>query len=225
MCHPWKPAEEEEEEEGPRSWSESESDDDDDIWPAKMGEEEEEGVWPPVWKPVEESPLYDTIHKYLEFGEDHYAHVYPPGSEKYDLIKRFIQQVRNSRGYDVDCIPPGLLLSPFVPYSYEECDFLFEKLEKMNKFVIQKINARAERHGEKYVYHKLLKLVSVKTKWRTYCISFTAKEVRPNPDIDVVKTVQALVFFKGPYYVFQLLEWRFKPEEGEGITPCYKHLL
>ncbi|GER51012.1 ATP-dependent dethiobiotin synthetase BioD 2 [Striga asiatica] len=37
-----------------------------------------------------------------------------------ELVKKFLKQVRESRGYDVDCYPPPMFESPFSPLPLEE---------------------------------------------------------------------------------------------------------
>ncbi|GER51039.1 S-methyl-5'-thioadenosine phosphorylase [Striga asiatica] len=37
-----------------------------------------------------------------------------------ELVKRFLKQVRESRGYDVDCYPPPMFKSPFEPLPLEK---------------------------------------------------------------------------------------------------------
>lgn len=67
-----------------------------------------------------------------------------------------------------------------------------------------------------YAYNKLEKTVFV-TRRLTYLLTFTVKEVVPNPN--VVKTVQAMVFYGDPNGGYKLHELRFKPQHHQVTAP------
>ncbi|GER50821.1 ATPase associated with various cellularactivities [Striga asiatica] len=138
---------------------------------------------------------------------------YPYGQEirrpnTIELVKRFLKQVRESRGYDVDCYPPLRLESPFIPLQLEELrqskrdidQRCYAIIVKAAECAIQKIIE--ETQGDHY---KLVKIErAVFTRILVMFLTLTVKDVGP------VQTVQAAVYCpigKDPV----VHEWRFKP--------------
>ncbi|GER38815.1 XH/XS domain-containing protein [Striga asiatica] len=125
-----------------------------------------------------------------------------------ELVKRFLKQVRESRGYDVDCCPPRMFESPFAPLSLEEMrqgtsdidKFGYATVVEAAECAIQKIS---EETGHSYKLVKVEK--AVLTTASVVFLTLTAEE-----DGGPVQTIQAAVYEpRGGYLVLQ--EWRFKP--------------
>ncbi|KAH6823531.1 hypothetical protein C2S53_012293 [Perilla frutescens var. hirtella] len=137
-------------------------------------------------------------------------------SDVHGTIKRFLQQVRESGGYDLDCRPPSWFHVPFQPIDLLEAKHndvnFYNELIKAAQFAIKEINV--EMTGKSYELLEVERVVLTST-W-TKLLTFTAKEVvtsnaHYDPDIDVsVKTIQATVHECFDYSL-ELEQWRFKP--------------
>ncbi|CAA0813042.1 Unknown protein [Striga hermonthica] len=125
-----------------------------------------------------------------------------------ELVKRFLKQVRESRGYDVDCCPPRMFESPFTPLPLEEMrqgtrdsdKFGYATVVEAAECAIQKIR---EETGHSYKLVKVEK--AVLTRALVLFLTLTAEE-----DAGPVQTIQAAVYHPlGGNPVLE--EWRFKP--------------
>ncbi|KAH6803278.1 hypothetical protein C2S51_034724 [Perilla frutescens var. frutescens] len=185
-------------------------------------------LWPPQWKSIKKCSQYryGMINRYIEEWDlekfehlDDEAYFGPrcigkSSGKAHQKFKRFLKQVRESRGYDVDCVPPSVLGSPFIPvtlsYAMEEEAFYLEGVMKSTCFA---------KHGAgtRYELKDLEKIVE--TRHLCTLLTFTVKEFVSCSDADsdvddghVVKTVQAMVYTP-PGLDLELKEWRFKPAE------------
>ncbi|KAH6829691.1 hypothetical protein C2S53_020522 [Perilla frutescens var. hirtella] len=194
-------------------------------------------LWPPQWKVIKKCPqyIYGLIDGYMEELEiEKFEHLddvvyYGPrcigksSGKAHQTLKRFLKQVRESRGYDVDCFPPSVFRSPFIPVTLseamEEEPFYLEGVMKSTCFAVKEINAQAKKHGAgtRYELKDLEKIVD--TCNLATLLTFTVKEFvscsgadSDGDDGHVVKTVQAMVYIP-PGKDLKLIEWRFKPAE------------
>ncbi|CAA0834574.1 Pleckstrin homology (PH) domain superfamily protein [Striga hermonthica] len=135
-----------------------------------------------------------------------------------ELVKRFLKQVRESRGYDVDCYPPPMFESPFEPLPLEEMHqgtsnydkFGYARVVEAAELTIQNI---CEETGHRYKLVKVERAVLVLTRPWVYLLTLTA-EVDGGP----VQTIQAEVWYSiHDHPVLQ--EWRFKPLPAQNA--CY----
>ncbi|GER50978.1 RanBP1 domain-containing protein [Striga asiatica] len=110
-----------------------------------------------------------------------------------ELVKRFLKQVRESRGYDVDCYPPPMFKSPFSPLPLERmrqgtsyidtCGYA--RVVGAAELAIQDI---CEETGHRYKLVKVERAVMVLTRPGVYFLTLTAEE-----DGVPVQTIQAQV--------------------------------
>ncbi|XP_057785492.1 uncharacterized protein LOC131003043 [Salvia miltiorrhiza] len=137
-------------------------------------------------------------------------------------IKRFLQQVRESGGYDLDCCPPSWFHVPFRPIDLADAKNndqpFYNELIKAAHFAINEINAEMTEKCYELVEVERVVLTSTWTK----LLTFTAKEeVMRNACADFesdsevdgdasIKTIQAMVHecFDDS---LELEQWRFKP--------------
>ncbi|KAH6825525.1 hypothetical protein C2S53_007192 [Perilla frutescens var. hirtella] len=122
----------------------------------------------------------------------------------HEVVKRFLQQVRESNGYDVDCVPPPNFCSPFLPITPDTKDELMRSsLMRAVHFAVGKINAET---GKNYEFVKVEK--SVFTLNSSFLLTLTVKDCVDSS----LETLRAMVFepysHKGEY---ALLEWMYKP--------------
>ncbi|GER38817.1 4-diphosphocytidyl-2-C-methyl-D-erythritolkinase [Striga asiatica] len=126
-----------------------------------------------------------------------------------ELVKRFLKQVRESRGYDVDCCPPRMFENPFLPLPLEEMrkgtrdidKFGYARVVEAAECAIQKISEETS-HSYKLVQVEK----AVETAASVLFMTLTAEE----EDGGSEKTIQAAVYHPlGGSPV--LREWRFKP--------------
>ncbi|KAH6803092.1 hypothetical protein C2S51_034538 [Perilla frutescens var. frutescens] len=205
-------------------------------------------LWPPQWKAIEKCPQYRyrMIDSYMEEWDiekfEHLddvvyydgprcigkssgkAHQAPKaGNQLSSSISLLGVGILKSRGYDVDCFPPSVLRSPFIPITLseamEEEAFYLEGVMKSTCFAVKEINAQAKKHGAgtRYELKDLEKIVE--TRNLATLLTFTVKEFvscsdagSDGDDGHVVKTVQAMVYTP-PGKDLELIEWRFKPAE------------
>ncbi|GER50824.1 RanBP1 domain-containing protein [Striga asiatica] len=135
-----------------------------------------------------------------------------------ELVKRFLKQVRESRGYDVDCYPPPMFKSPFSPLPLEmmrqgtcnidKCGYA--RVVGAAELAIQNI---CEETGHRYKLVKVERAVRVLTRPGVYFLTLTAEE-----DGGPVQTIQAAVYYSIEDHPV-LQEWRFKPLPAQNA--CY----
>ncbi|KAH6789193.1 hypothetical protein C2S51_004199 [Perilla frutescens var. frutescens] len=122
----------------------------------------------------------------------------------HEVVKRFLKQVRESNGYDVDCVPPRRFFSPFVPKDPNTKDELFRSIMmRAIHFAIGKINVET---GKNYEFVKVEN--SVYTTSFLFLLTFTVKDCVDSS----LETLRAMV--KVPYCDeedYTLEEWMFKP--------------
>ncbi|KAH6835725.1 hypothetical protein C2S53_019388 [Perilla frutescens var. hirtella] len=182
-------------------------------------------TWAPKWKPLTECPqfLYRMIHLYIDdwkleqYDEVEDSAYYPneecvPGSmECHQTLKRFLKQVRHSRGYDVDCYPPEIAESVFLPTlnlaRWMQFEDYRDDVMKSTHFAIEQINAEAQKFGKRYELKDVEKVVNT-TNLMTL-LTFTVKDADADAG-DIVKTIQAMVYTPAGKDL-ELVEWRFKP--------------
>ncbi|CAA0834374.1 Pleckstrin homology (PH) domain superfamily protein [Striga hermonthica] len=135
-----------------------------------------------------------------------------------ELVKKFLKQVRESRGYDVDFYPPPMFESPFSPLPLEEMRQGTSNIDKRGyarvvgaaELAIQDI---CEETGHRYKLVKVERAVHVLTRPWVYLLTLTAEE-----DGGPVQTIQAEVCCSiNDHPVLQ--EWRFKPLPAQNA--CY----
>lgn len=130
----------------------------------------------------------------------------PPNA--HEVFKRFLKQVRESNGYDVDCCPPPRFFSPFMPKNPKSKDEGFRNdMMRATQFAIDKINVET---GKTYVLVEIEKVID--TTSSLLLLTFTVKE-EADSDVDAqLKTLRAMV--NEPYsgsLDYELEEWMFKP--------------
>ncbi|CAA0834573.1 Pleckstrin homology (PH) domain superfamily protein [Striga hermonthica] len=135
-----------------------------------------------------------------------------------ELVKRFLKQVRESRGYDVDCYPPSMFESPFSPMPLEEmrqstCNIRktgYARVVRAAELAIQNI---CEETGHRYKLVKVERAICILTRPGVYFLTLTAEE-----DGGPVQTIQAQVYYSIEDHPV-LHEWRFKPIPAQNA--CY----
>ncbi|CAA0809364.1 Pleckstrin homology (PH) domain superfamily protein [Striga hermonthica] len=146
------------------------------------------------------------------------SYFYRPGEKiqpnTIELVKKFLKQVRESRGYDVDCYPPPMFESPFSPLPLEEMrnsdKHGYARVVRAAESAIQNI---CQETGHRYKLVKVERAVFVLTSPWMYFFTLTAKE-----DGGPVQTIQAEVFYSIDGHPV-LQEWRFKPLSAQNA--CY----
>ncbi|GFP85420.1 hypothetical protein PHJA_000685700 [Phtheirospermum japonicum] len=125
-----------------------------------------------------------------------------------ETLNRFLKQVRESRGYDVDVMVPRRFGSYLCPIDLKmmECDSYRDVVMRGLNTAMENINAESEKEtGKTYEFVEFKKIVEGYPF--IYLLTFTAR-VR---DTNVVKTLQAMVYaphFEEP----EFFEWRVKPD-------------
>ncbi|KAG6408769.1 hypothetical protein SASPL_131841 [Salvia splendens] len=143
-------------------------------------------------------------------------------TDVHGTIKRFLQQVRDSGGYDLDCCPPSWFHVPFRPIDLaaakQNDEAFYKEVIKAAHFAIREINAEMTDKCYEFVEVERVVLTSTWTK----LLTFSAKEeVMRNACADFesdsevegdasIKTIQAMVHecFDDS---LELEQWRFKP--------------
>ncbi|KAH6825524.1 hypothetical protein C2S53_007191 [Perilla frutescens var. hirtella] len=137
--------------------------------------------------------------------EDRPAWVKLRDPNAHDVVKRFLQQVRESNGYDVDCFPPPKLWSPFLPTKPDTKDERTRSiLMRAIHFAVGKINAET---GKNYEFVKVENAVF--TRSSLFLLTFTVKDHCVDSSLE---TLRAMVFI--PYNdkeEYTLEEWMYKP--------------
>ncbi|KAL8484767.1 hypothetical protein ACS0TY_027174 [Phlomoides rotata] len=153
----------------------------------------------------EDDPDDETITEYSSDEDEdgnRRKHVYTRSS-----MKKFLQQVRYTRGYDLDIWPPNCLDSPFDLVTSDElkCDEYQLQLNIAIELLIDHIN---DKTGKVYKYVDTLKFVDSTN--RVYLMTFTAKEFAADAE---EQTFLAAVFAPGRYKEeYEVLECFLRPE-------------
>ncbi|CAI9095856.1 OLC1v1031883C1 [Oldenlandia corymbosa var. corymbosa] len=126
---------------------------------------------------VDESMFRDEDE---DSGDDEFYEEY----RRVEMAKMFLKQLRDSRGYDVECYPPLCLDSPFAPRPFSIDEELHEEAKEQSKSAVAKIN------DEMAVAEN----------------SDNSDAAAPAP----MRTFQAMVY-KPLHGDLELVEWRFKP--------------
>ncbi|KAH6836024.1 hypothetical protein C2S53_002186 [Perilla frutescens var. hirtella] len=141
---------------------------------------------------------------YYESDEDIYG-----VAEPHETILKYIKQIHDSFGFDVDCRAPSWFDGPFTPVNLAEAKHNMKKtyndaMESAH-FAIREINAETT-SGKTYEFVELKKVVLTMNFLRL--LTITVKEVDAGA---VVRTIQAIV-----YYHFadglELDQWRIKSD-------------
>ncbi|CAH9124777.1 unnamed protein product [Cuscuta epithymum] len=136
----------------------------------------------------------------------------------FEEFMRFLKQVRESKGYDVDCQVPICSMGRgniFIPITdlpelpSSDPDFYQDAVLSPVLLAIQHINQAT---GKNYKLLEIIKAVETST-YKVY-VTFTAKEAEDDDEAAAPTTFQAIVCTPPGSWpkVGPLLEWRFKPD-------------
>ncbi|CAI9090944.1 OLC1v1025842C1 [Oldenlandia corymbosa var. corymbosa] len=92
------------------------------------------------------------------------------------VAKRFIRQIKNSRGYDLDVLPPECMFCPLIPELwFKKSLSMYAKVKNATQFVI-KTGLNRDKTHKPYELVDIKKVVSTGGYWHLL-LTFTVKEV------------------------------------------------
>lgn len=153
---------------------------------------------------VPNSEYYDSSDEDDDSDEDYYGlrAFRPPNA--HEVVLKFLKQVRESNGYDVDCCPPPRFFSPFVPLGPNiENDAYRNMVIGAAHFAIYKINVETKKN---YVFVKLDNVVG--TTCSLILLTFSVKEEGADSELIALRAMLNVPYGTLDY---ELEEWMFKP--------------